>query len=253
MDYTKLNETIYTKVMGALALINNPEIDPQIRQRNQEILLREVGESVYKKIYDMNAFDYELDNTRGPGLDDRYYGLAKVASDSVSTGDKALDQHVRTYLDGVTAKAQYDATTNANQSGKRTKVIRTVTNETCAWCDARAGTFTDPDPEVFRRHRGCDCRIVTEGYKSRNGLLDNYVKSDKNKTVIESGGLRTEDAAQKAMENALNAGNVAKAQQIVDGVQDQDLKAGLQSTIDSLQGKKKNIRVDPVTKKIIVG
>ena len=106
--------------------------------------------------------------------------------------------------------------------------------------------------EVFHRHGGCGGKIVTEGFKSRNGELKNYKTSNDNKTILEQGGLRSENAAQKAMENALNAGNVAKAQQIVNNVQDLDLKKGLQSTIDTLQGKAKKVRVDPVTKKIIV-
>lgn len=57
MDYAGLNETIIDKVLKALQLINNPEIDPEVRQLNQEILFREVGAAVYAKVYDMNAFD----------------------------------------------------------------------------------------------------------------------------------------------------------------------------------------------------
>lgn len=177
MDYHTLNKSIVGKVIKALALINNPEIAPEIRQLNQEILLREVGSAVYNKIYDMNAFDFEIEHTRGPGIDDRYYGLAKVASASVATGTLGLDQSVRTYLDQMAGKAQEDAVTNARQSGKYTRVIRSTVGETCKWCQSLAGTYTNPGPEVYRRHRDCDCSIVTEGYKSRNGLLNNYVKT----------------------------------------------------------------------------
>jgi hypothetical protein len=177
MDYTKLNDTIAKKVMAALALINNPEIDPDIRQLNQEILFREVGAAVYAKVYEMNAFDFEIEYTTGPGIDNRYYGLAKVAAASVAVGTLGLDQNVRTYLDGMTAKAQQDAVKNAQQSGKYTQVIRETRGETCKWCESLAGSYTNPGPEVYRRHRECDCSIVTKGYRSRNGLLDNYVKS----------------------------------------------------------------------------
>lgn len=176
MDYRLLNDSIIDRVLRAMALINNPEIDPEIRQLNQEILFREVGNAIYGKVYDMNAFDFEIEHTRGPGMDDRYYGMAKVAAASVATGALGLDQTVRTYLDLVTAQAQRDAMTNASQSGKRTRVIRKVVGETCQWCESLAGVYDDPDPEVFRRHRKCDCSIITEGYRSRNGLLQNYVK-----------------------------------------------------------------------------
>lgn len=252
-DYSKLNDTITQKVIKAMKLINNPEIDPEIRQLNQEILFREVGSAVYNKVYDMNAYDYEISGTKGPGIDDRHFGMAKTASASVATGNLGIDQRVRTFLDGTTAKAQLDATRNANQSGKRTKVTRKMNGETCEWCESLAGTYEKPDSEVFRRHRDCDCSLSTEGYKSRNGLLKNYNSAPENKSVLAQGGLRTENAAQTAMENALNAGNPAKAQQIVDGVQDPDLKKGLQSTLDALSGKKSRARVDPATGKIVIG
>lgn len=176
MDYAGLNDTIVKKVLAALKLINNPEIDPEIRQLNQEILFREVGASVYAKVYDMNAFDMEIDHTRGPGIDDRYYGLAKVASASVSAGALGLDDYVRNYLDTMASKAQQDAVKNARDSGKYPTVTRKMNGETCSWCESLAGTYTKPDSEVFKRHRGCDCSIITEGYRSRNGLLKNYVK-----------------------------------------------------------------------------
>lgn len=176
MDYAKLNDTITKKVLAALALINNPEIDPEIRQLNQEILFREVGTAVYAKVYDMNAFDFEIEHTRGPGIDDRYYGLAKVAAASVSTGALGVDDYVRNYLDTMASKAQHDAVQNAKQSGKYPTVTRKMNGETCSWCESLAGTYTKPDSEVFKRHRGCDCSIITEGYRSRNGQLNNYVK-----------------------------------------------------------------------------
>lgn len=176
MDYAGLNDTIQKKVMAALAIINNPEVAPDVRQLNQEILFREVGAAVYAKIYNMNAFDYEIEHTTGPGIDDRHFGLAKVAAASVSAGALGLPLLVRNYLDTMASKAQADATHNARQSGKRTRVIRKMNGETCGWCESLAGTYENPDSEVFKRHRGCDCSIITEGYRTRNGLLNNYSK-----------------------------------------------------------------------------
>lgn len=176
MDYAKLNRTILDKVMKALALINNPEIDPVTRQKQQEILFRTVGASVYAKIYDMNAFDFEIEHTTGPGIDERYYGLAKVAAAAPATGDLGLREYVKNFLDYSASQAQHDAMKNARESGKHPRVIRTVNGDTCKWCRSLAGEYTNPSGEVFRRHGGCDCNIRTEGYRSRNGLLGNYVK-----------------------------------------------------------------------------
>lgn len=85
-DYGKLANLLTPKVLKAVGLLNNPEIEPDTRQLNQEILLREVGKAIYEKVYEMNAFDMDIAHTKGDGIDDRYYGMAKVASNSVSTG-----------------------------------------------------------------------------------------------------------------------------------------------------------------------
>lgn len=176
VDYGIFTGTILDKVLAVMALINNPEIDPEVRQRNQEIMFRQVGNAVYDKIYDMNAFDMEIPHTRGPGIDDRYYGLAKVTSSSVSAGVVGVHEYVKNYIDSVIAMAQRDAFTNAAQSGKRPTLTREIVNETCEWCRSKAGVHVDPDPSLFARHGGCDCRLTTSGYNSRNGLLENYVK-----------------------------------------------------------------------------
>lgn len=86
LDYGKAANGLTPKVLTAIALLNNPEIEPATRQRNQEIFLREVSKAIYEKTYEMNAFDMQIDHTKGDGIDDRYYGMAKVASNSVSTG-----------------------------------------------------------------------------------------------------------------------------------------------------------------------
>lgn len=251
MNYSELASKLTPKVMQAIAIINNPEVAPDVRQLNQEILLKEVGQTVYDKVYNMNAFDYEITHTKGPGIDDRYYGLAKVASNSVSNGTKGMEEYIENYLTSMATKAQRDSFINAKESKKFPTVKRTENGDACKWCRSLAGTYTNPSSDVFKRHGGCSGRIVTEGYKSRNGLLKNYKSSEENKPVLSAGGLRTENAAQKAMEDALNAGNPAKAQQIVNSIQDPNLKTGLQSTLDALSGKQSKFKVDPVTKKII--
>lgn len=85
-DYGKLANSLTPKVLKAVGILNNPEIQPDTRQLNQEIFLREVAKAIYDKVYDMNAFDMDIAHTKGDGIDDRYYGMAKVASNSVSTG-----------------------------------------------------------------------------------------------------------------------------------------------------------------------
>jgi len=86
LNYGKQANLLTPKVLAAVAVLNNPEIAPDTRQLNQEIFLREVAKAIYDKTYDMNAFDMQIAHTKGAGIDDRFYGMAKVASNSVSTG-----------------------------------------------------------------------------------------------------------------------------------------------------------------------
>ena len=185
MDYSIFTGTILKKVLAAMAVINNPEIAPDVRQRNQEILFQQVGASVYAKIYDMNAFDMQIEHTVGDSsvINDRYYGLAKVAAYSVSTGALGIDEYVKNYLDSVGAMAQRDAMNTAKENGKYPTASRRVNGEkNCKWCiEKQAENVRNPSASFFHRHGGCDCEIITSGYMTRNGLLDNYVKDKNNR------------------------------------------------------------------------
>lgn len=183
MNYGSLTQTISDELQELVDLINNPEVDPSIRQRSFEVLFREVGEAVYEMVYDMAAFDFEIPHTKGLGISDNYIGLAKNVSDSVTVGgkDKARAR-VQLWLDDVIGKAEYDASSTAWQSGKHPTLRRIEpgnpkTGEPCCpWCEMHKGVFIEPTPEAFRRHTNCYAKIYVSGYKTRNGLLENYKK-----------------------------------------------------------------------------
>lgn len=89
-----------------------------------------------------------------------------------------MDEYIRNFLMSSGAKAQKDALTTARQSGKRsTTVTRTEHSDACKWCQSKTGSFIDPSSDVFERHGGCEGKIITKGFMSKNGLLGNYKKS----------------------------------------------------------------------------
>lgn len=176
MNYLNLATTIDKDLLESVKLINNPEVSPTVRQRNFEILFREVGEAVYDMIYDMASFDFDIAGTIGAGIDaNRYYGLAKVASDAIVTGDD-VQSAVKLWLDDVIGKASSDAFYTATDLGKHPTLTRTEMPNCCKWCSMHVGTFIDPEREAFRRHENCRAKIVVSGYKTRNGELKNYKK-----------------------------------------------------------------------------
>lgn len=86
-----------------------------------------------------------------------------------------MDEYIRNFLMWSASKAQKDAMTTARQSGKKTTTVtRTEHSDACKWCQSKTGTYESPGSDVFERHGGCEGKIVTKGYMSKNGLLGNY-------------------------------------------------------------------------------
>lgn len=86
-----------------------------------------------------------------------------------------MEEYLKNFLMSSAAKAQSDAFTTARQSGKKTTVVtRTEHGDACKWCQSLAGSYENPSGDVFARHGGCEGKIVTKGYRSKNGLLNNY-------------------------------------------------------------------------------
>ena len=87
-----------------------------------------------------------------------------------------MQEYLLNFLLWNTAKAQGDAMKTAKQSGKTPYMVRTEHAKACKWCKGKAGRHENPSPDMFHRHGGCEAPIETFGYKSRNGLLNNYKK-----------------------------------------------------------------------------
>lgn len=87
-----------------------------------------------------------------------------------------MDEYIRNFLMTMAAKGQKDAMTTARQSGKKPTVTRTESSDACKWCRSKVGTYENPGSDVFERHGGCEGKIITKGYGSKNGLLGNYKK-----------------------------------------------------------------------------
>ena len=179
MNYGELPAKILTKVMTLVSLVNNIEVEPEVRRRYMEQLFHAVDTKIYTKIYEMNAWDMLIPHTSGKGISNSYYGLSKVAAAQPATAAE-LSALVLNNMQQNSSKAQYDAFETARDSGKVPTVERRTTNiKACKWCVSKVGVYPDPEPDIFARHADCTCEIWTTGYNSRNGLLQNYKKSRK--------------------------------------------------------------------------
>jgi hypothetical protein len=92
--------------------------------------------------------------------------------------NNGLGEYLLNYLMYSATKAQSDSVKVARESNKHPVVTRTEHGDACKWCKSMTGSFVDPSSDIYKRHGGCNGKIETRGYKSRNGLLDNYKKGE---------------------------------------------------------------------------
>lgn len=177
MDFQILIRTIEPKLKRLARILNDPSVSPDLRRAAHRSALETIGQLVYDKAYDMTAWDYEIEETLGRVFDKNVAsGLARNLSDSIATGDTMnIDDRIPTFLSAATGAAQFDATDTAGTLGKYRRVTRRLRGRgDCDWCRSMAGVYTNPGPEVFRRHNNCNCFIESQGYRSRNGEVKNY-------------------------------------------------------------------------------
>ena len=176
MDFYQLITRLQPKINRLMSILADPAVAPALRKAALTNALQTIGSAVYGKTYSMTAWDFEIAETIGRGMNPQLAtGMAKQVSDAVATGDfkLALEQS-RNYVFTANGSALYEATQTAGDLGKYRVVTRSLRNETCAWCRARVGTYRNPSDDVFRRHTHCDCLITVQGYRSRNGEVKNY-------------------------------------------------------------------------------
>lgn len=177
MDFQILVREIEPKLKRLARILNDPSVNPTLRRAAHRSALETIGQLVYDKAYNMTAWDYEIAETLGRIFDREIAaGLAMKLSNSIATGDSLpIEEQLPTFLSVATGAAQFDATDTAGTLGKYRRVTRRLRGKgDCDWCRSMAGVYTNPGPEVFRRHNKCDCHIEAEGFKSRNGEVQNY-------------------------------------------------------------------------------
>ena len=138
-----------------------------------------VGNEFFGKMFADNSilFDSEAISTLGfQNPDDQIERLSSklIQNHNLTRPNDAI---VKEFFDSVLGDAQNEAFNNGRSLGKVPTLTRRLVGETCEWCRARVGTFTDPDSELFARHDNCDCLFIVRGYNSRNGILTNYRKA----------------------------------------------------------------------------
>ena len=171
-----------------LRLIAGMNISPAAKKELLTKSFGAVGTEFYEKMFNdcSMLFDSTAIKTLGMSdLDNQTSRLAQKLIRNDALG-RVTDQIVEGYFNSLLADAQNEAFKNAVSLGKVPTLTRSLRGETCEWCVARVGTWTNPSGELFARHDNCDCKIVVSGYKSRNGELKNYTKNSRKNDNIQN-------------------------------------------------------------------
>lgn len=164
-----------------LKLRTSPE--EKIKRINN--LFNLIGSDFYMQMFNANSelFDSAaIGTTDYNAMTDQIERLSKKIVQNDNLG-REVDTLIKDFYESALGRAQDEAFRNAISLDKHPTVTRSMVGETCGWCKSLVGTFSYvPNSDIFRRHANCDCLIVVSGLKSRNGIINNYVKNSKHAT-----------------------------------------------------------------------
>lgn len=195
MNFEPAANDISRLMAELLQLIVGMNVSPAAKK---DLLIKSfgmVGAEFYEKIFNdcSTVFDSTAIKTLGmQDLDDQTGRLAQKLIRNDALG-RVTNQIVDGYFNSLLANAQNEAFKNAVSLDKVPTLTRSLRGETCGWCQAKVGTWTNPSGELFARHDNCDCKIVVSGYKSRNGELKNYTKNSKSSNTIRDKNVELKD------------------------------------------------------------
>ncbi len=140
-----------------------------------------VGDEFFSKMFADNSLLFDSTAIGSLGFSNPEGQIERLSNKLVQNYNlgRKNDATIKGFFDSVLGDAQKEAFDNGISLGKVPTLTRRIVGETCGWCIAREGTFTNPDGELFARHDNCDCLFIVSGYNSRNGILTNYRKDER--------------------------------------------------------------------------
>ena len=181
MDLSAITQDMGKELTSSVNYILGLNISPQTKRELLQDLFLAVGEPFYYKMFaDSSELFASTIKTLGPtGIADQTSRLATKVVRNYALS-RPVASLANDFFESLLGEAESEAFWNAKSLGKAPTLTRKLSGrENCKWCASRAGTFTNPSSDDFRRHRDCDCIFITKGFNSRNGVLKNYNKGKK--------------------------------------------------------------------------
>lgn len=181
MDFRGIVHDVSERVSKAVDEVLALDIAPADKEAQIALIFKQIGQEFghqlfeqVSQVFDSTAFQSTVDTNVDAQIERLAQKLVRDSAFGISN-----EVLTKEYFDTVLGRAENTAFRNAKSLEKHPTLTRTMTGrETCDWCRARAGTFTDPDAELFKRHDNCDCIFKVSGFNTRNGKLKNYSKKE---------------------------------------------------------------------------
>lgn len=180
MNFSATASDVSQQMMEVVNYILGLDIAPGEKRRRLIIAFGIVGNEFFGKMFADNSILFDSEAISSMGFKNPEGQIERLSTKLVQNYNlgRKTDEIVAGFFDSVLGDAQQEAFDNGRSLGKVPTLTRRIVGETCGWCVSRAGTFTDPEGELFARHDNCDCLFIVSGYNSRNGILTNYTKGE---------------------------------------------------------------------------
>ncbi len=179
MDFAGVASDAGARVAEIVKYILPLNIHPDEKYLRIARVARAAGTHFHARLYGANCRVFGVGGMQSAGID-RWDGQAERLANKIvrsyALSRDTTDGLIQTYFNSLLAQAQEEAFVNAASMQKHPTLERVIVGDTCEWCTSRAGVHTNPTHDDFVRHGACDCRFITHGYNTRNGVLKNYTK-----------------------------------------------------------------------------
>lgn len=181
MNFSSAASDLGKQMSKVVDYILSLDISPADKRARLIKVFNLVGNEFFNKMFTDNSLLFDSEAIGSLGFSNPDGQIERLSSKLVQNYNlgRENDAIVTGFFDSVLADAQSEAFYNGISLDKVPTLTRRLVGETCTWCQARVGTFTYPDSELFARHDNCDCLFIVSGYNSRNGILTNYRKARK--------------------------------------------------------------------------
>lgn len=177
MEFGVVAEAVGEKAKKAVDYILKQNWTKEKKKKYLKRLFKLTGDEFYMRIFEMNSELLNSTALKSLGYDNPEDQIERLSEKVIQNYNltRSNESLTKEFYYTVMADAQIVAFRNARSLGQHPTITRKINGETCKWCISMAGTYIDPDYEVFRHHENCNCSFILRGFGDRTGRYRGHV------------------------------------------------------------------------------